>query len=42
MGCQVPHVRRREDLVTALEDCEGQVVFLDAASLGDAGPEWAG
>jgi DNA-binding response OmpR family regulator/glycine cleavage system H lipoate-binding protein len=42
MGCQVCHVATRDDLVSALPSSEGRVAFLDAASLADAGPEWAG
>ena len=38
LGCQVQLVCDREALAAALKDTEGRVVFLDAASFGDAGP----
>jgi len=42
LGCQVRRVADREEVAAALKDTEGHVVFLDAASLGDAGPDLAG
>jgi hypothetical protein len=39
LGCQVQRVADREALAAALPGPEGLVVFLDAASLGEAGPE---
>jgi FixJ family two-component response regulator/glycine cleavage system H lipoate-binding protein len=42
LGCQVQPVADREGLLAALNDTEGRVVFLDAASLGESGPDLAG
>jgi hypothetical protein len=42
LGCQVCRVPQPEGLAAALKDSEGRVVFLDAASLGDGGPDLAG
>ncbi len=42
LGCQVQQVPDRECLASALKDSEGRVVFLDAASFGDAGPDLVG
>ncbi|MBN2580983.1 MAG: response regulator [Pirellulales bacterium] len=42
LGCLVQTVADRESLLAALEDKKDRVVFLDAASFGDAGPELAG
>lgn len=41
LGCQVQQVSDRDALLAALEDTEGRVVFLDAASLADRGPALA-
>ncbi len=42
LGCQVQPVADREALAAALNDSDGRVLVLDAASLGDGGPELAG
>jgi DNA-binding response OmpR family regulator len=42
LGCQVERAADREGLVALLKGTEGQPVILDAASLGNAGPELAG
>ncbi len=42
LGCQVQVVSDRDALTTALKDREDRVVFLDAPSLGDAGPDLVG
>lgn len=42
LGCQVQQACDRECLAGALKDSEGRVVFLDASSFGDAGPELVG
>lgn len=38
LGCQVEQVSDREGLIAALADGDGRAVFLDATSLGRAGP----
>jgi ActR/RegA family two-component response regulator len=42
LGCVVQRACDRECLLGALKESEGRVVFLDAASFGDAGPDLAG
>jgi FixJ family two-component response regulator len=42
LGCQVQLVSDREAVTTALKDSEGRVVFLDAPSFGDTGPDLVG
>ncbi|MGO8753487.1 MAG: response regulator [Thermoguttaceae bacterium] len=42
LGCEVRQAADRNALTAALAESEGHVVLLDAASLGDAGPELAG
>jgi FixJ family two-component response regulator/glycine cleavage system H lipoate-binding protein len=42
LGCQVRAVADREALAAALLSLEGAVVFVDAASFGDAGPDLVG
>jgi DNA-binding response OmpR family regulator len=42
LGCEVEQAADREALVALLKQGDGQAVILDAASLGDAGPELAG
>jgi FixJ family two-component response regulator len=42
LGCQVQLASDREGLAAALKDSEGSVVFLDASSFGDAGPDMVG
>jgi DNA-binding response OmpR family regulator/glycine cleavage system H lipoate-binding protein len=42
LGCQVERAGDREALVALLKGTDAQPVLLDAASLGDAGPELAG
>jgi FixJ family two-component response regulator len=42
LGCQVQLVAQGEPLAAALREGPDRVVFLDAASLGDAGPDLAG
>ena len=42
LGCQVQPVSDQETLAAALKDAEGRVVFLDASSFGDAGPDLVG
>ena len=42
LGCHVQQVADRDALAVALRDAEGQAVFLDAASFGDAGPALTG
>jgi DNA-binding NtrC family response regulator len=39
LGCQVQQVADRETLSAALADTDDRVVFLDATSLGEAGPD---
>jgi glycine cleavage system H protein len=42
LGCRVWRVADCDGLLGSLRDVQHQVVLLDAASLGDAGPEWVG
>ncbi len=42
LGCVVEQVSQRDALLEALGDKEGQVVLIDAASFGEAGPALAG
>jgi len=42
LGCQVRQAADRDALVQALQDSQECVLFLDAASFGDAGPELVG
>lgn len=42
LGCQVQLVSDREVLAKALKDSERPVVFLDASSFADAGPDMVG
>jgi glycine cleavage system H lipoate-binding protein len=42
LGCRVEQVSAPEGLLAALQDGDDRAVFLDAASLGDAGPTLAG
>ena len=42
LGCQVQTVADRDALQVALKDHESSVVFLDAASFGDVGPDLVG
>jgi len=42
LGCQVQQVSERSSLSAALQEPGGRVVFIDAPSLGDCGPELVG
>lgn len=42
LGCQVQQASDRDSVTAVLKDLEGRIVFLDAASFGDAGPDLAG
>jgi CheY-like chemotaxis protein/glycine cleavage system H lipoate-binding protein len=42
LGCQVQQAADRDALSAALQESEGRVAFLDAASLDDQGPALAG
>ena len=42
LGCEVRQAPDRDALTAALRESERGVVFVDAASLGDSGPELAG
>jgi len=42
LGCRVTRVSSGDEALTRLADVEGQVIVLDAASLGEAGPDLAG
>lgn len=42
LGCQVRTVATWDELATAVAEPQGAVLLVDAASLGEQGPEWVG